>query len=178
MKINTNDENDEYYFKRNFEKCLLSYMHETFFSFKMSKINEIINNEVFYRELCKIEKADKKDNSEEKKDMFNSVSILKFLFKYIKEDIRENFFFNNTFSFKNDFHNHVFMDKLIEISDHLAHEIYTYSNINFEAENRICMLLYLVKQIITKYPLFFKKTHLEHYIKAFKKYKKYFYFLF
>jgi len=143
-------------------------MNKTLFFSKLSRINEIVNNEVFYRELCKLET---KENFEERE--FNAVPILKFLFKYIKEDIRENFFFNNTFTFKNDFHNQMFLEQIVFISESLAHQIYDYSNINFEAENRICMLLYLVKRIITKYPLFFKKTQLEHYIKAFKKYKKY-----
>jgi len=140
----------------------------------MPKINEIINNEVYYREICKKFKNDsnKKISEENNKIIFNSVSVLKFLFKYIKADIKENFFQSNTFTFNNQFHNDIFLNDLKKISNMLAHEMYISSNINFEAESRICMLLYIIKQIITKYPLFFKKSDLEYYIKEFKKYKK------
>jgi len=172
--IDNTDENADYFNKKVFQELLFNYLKDTFFSFKMPVISEIINNEVLYKEICKVyNKEDKKDTLEEKKNYFSSVSIFKFLFKYIKENIRENFSYNNnTFAFNNQFHNRVFLDDFIKISNDLSHEIYNYSNLNYEAENKLCMMLYLIKQMITKYPLFFKKTDLEDYIKGFKKFKK------
>jgi hypothetical protein len=180
MKKSENDEE--------VESEILKYLEKSTFNCEFEKVPWIVNNEIFYRELLQKhenfrkkkegEKPEKENNTKKKESEKHeslifpkSISFVKIFNNYVKENSKKNNF--DAYERKNHVENKkFFFEKMRDISEKLLHKLYSYSNINYEAENKICLYLYMMKNIITNYCFFFNNSNLENYIKEFKKFKK------
>lgn len=155
----------------------MKYLYTNLLNCTIPDVPEIINNEVYYKEICKTKIVNKKEDKKEEKKPTCSITALKYFFKHIKEEEIENLpnFIKDSYTHNattNVNSNLEFLNELKLISDMLSHCMYAAPNMNYEAENKLCLFLYVVRQITTKYCLFFRKSDLDYYIKFFKKYKK------
>jgi hypothetical protein len=157
------------------ENDILKYLEETTFNCQFENVPWIINNEMFYRDLLKTYKIyqKKKEGEKPKPESLifpKSIGFVKIFNNYVKEISKKNL---DCYERKNHIEDkHKFFEKMKDISEKLLNKLYSYSNINYEAENKICLHLYIMKNIITNYCFFFNNLKLENYIKEFKKFKK------
>lgn len=163
----------------------LRYLEDSTFNCEHEVIPEIVNNEELYRELCynknkpKQKREGEKKNEEKSHNNTNerniifskSVSFVKLFYYYVKENAKKSSI-NTLNTIKNIPRNHKFFDTMKSISEKLLNKLYTSENLNYEAENKICLLLYIMKNTFMNYCFFFNNIDLENYIKEFKKFKK------
>ena len=151
----------------------MKYLNKNNFSCEFPEISELILNDSHFKELCKLKPESKQ---QDKNNSLQSISFIKFFLKFCK--LEESYNIKKSILSENGtFCANGFLNEMIFASEKLSHYIYQSSNINYEAENKICLLLYFIKRIVCNYCFYIRKSEFELMIKSFKRFKKYKYFI-